>query len=284
MPLPFYNGHGDSLQDRDWTSGHAGLCFERFFNGYNAQWKIEDENDGKDNPKHTWLRENFSGKQAGSKQALEAFCLRQWRLADSLGGCYEVFKSEWHFVTGMGNPHPVENGFSWHPVLGAPYLSGAAVKGMLRSYLEAWEEWKDKDAGKEKLLQWFGSTDKNPTAEGRRSQAGGLIFFDAVPVEPVRLSIDIMTPHMGEWYAKGGEITKEKSYPSALPADWHDPNPIPFLAAIDLKLLFSIAPRPHAPDKMDLNEVMRALKDALKWQGAGAKTAAGYGQFALYLD
>ena len=35
-------------------------------------------------------------------------------------------------VTGMGNPHPLESGFTWHPTLGMPYLPGSAV-GLVRA-------------------------------------------------------------------------------------------------------------------------------------------------------
>jgi CRISPR-associated protein Cmr6 len=34
----------------------------------------------------------------------------------------------------------VENGFLWHPTLGVPYLPGAAVKGLVRAYVEHWDD------------------------------------------------------------------------------------------------------------------------------------------------
>ncbi len=39
-------------------------------------------------------------------------------------------------ATGLGNPHPVENGFAFLPPYGIPYLSGSSVKGVLRRACE----------------------------------------------------------------------------------------------------------------------------------------------------
>ena len=258
-----YDGHGAPRQHPE--NSHAGLWFERFFDRYNKDGTISKEDEDKKNPRQCWLMKNFSGTTVGDKKALTNHCLRQWCLVEALQGTWACFQSDWHFVTGMGNPHPAENGFSWHPVLGVPYLIGAAVKGLLRAYLETWEGWKEQENSE--LRQWFGDTE----------QAGGLIFFDAVPVRPVSLGVDIMTPHMGKWYENGGAITKE-SYPDTLPADWHDPTPIPFLTATDIKLIFSVAHRPRAPEKIDLDEVVSHLQKALECLGAGAKTAVGYGR------
>jgi CRISPR-associated protein Cmr6 len=93
-----------------------------------------------------------------------------------------------------------------------------------------------------------------------------------------------MTPHMGDWYEKGGVI-EAKNYAKALPADWHDPVPVGFLAVKEISLLFGVAVRSGLPDRekeqaeSELETVFGYLKNALEWLGAGAKTAAGYGRF-----
>jgi CRISPR-associated protein Cmr6 len=51
---------------------------------------------------------------------------------------------DWHrdaeliapLATGLGNPHPVENGFAFLPPYGVPYLAGSGVKGVLRRAAE----------------------------------------------------------------------------------------------------------------------------------------------------
>jgi len=255
--------------------GHAGLWFDRFFDIYQPDWKVDKEG------KNAWLTQFAKYRQVGDENGLEQAVMRQMALNRSLHSIECVFETKWHFVTGMGNSHPIENGFSWHPTLGVPYLSGATVKGIVRSWLETWEP-SDSDAEQQqRLLQWFGSTGKDPNQADFQSQTGDLIFFDAIPVQTVSLGVDIMTPHMGDWYAKGQDINSIANQPERIPADWHDPVPIPFLVTKQARFLFSIALRRRHQDidkNIDIRLVEEALVNALDWLGAGAKAAVGYGQ------
>lgn len=253
--------------------GHYGLWFERFFNQYSPHnWEFADSAE-----KSNWLKA-FHHKIVGDKQLLDQHAQAQRKLSQALSGQALSFKANGHFVTGMGNPHPVENGFAWHPTLGVPYLTGAAVKGLVRAYIDNHLAI-DESLKQQLCLAWFGSTSKDPTDTHYQAQAGALIFFDALPTEPVQLGVDIMTPHMGDWYAKGNQAN-EVGKPDNVPADWHDPVPISFLVAKDITLLFSFAFRPNAPDKdkIKLEDVAYVLEQALQYAGAGAKTATGYGQ------
>mgnify|MGYP001208129626 CR=1 FL=1 len=108
-------------------------------------------------------------------------------------------------------------------------------------------------------------------------QAGRFRFFDALPVEPVTLAADVMTPHLAKWYEQGGAIEDWRLEPDKVPADWHAPVPVPFLVVKEAKLLFGMAPR-RPEFAQELPRVFAALKQALDWLGAGAKTAADYGR------
>lgn len=289
MTLPLYNElqmdandpinhlHHNKYQA---ISPHMGLWFERFYNAYpnvkqiNPQAKRQKE-------EAKWLGK-FQDKKAGNKNALQYKTLQQMALCHALQGSTLFASTHWHFVTGMGLPHPIENGMAWHPTLGVPYLTGAAVKGIVRSWLEAWDVNEDSEQQKERLWQWFGSDDKDPERQSKQhvTQAGSLIFFDALPSEVPTLSIDVMTPHMGKWYAEGKTIENLEDDADKIPADWHDPIPIKFLVAKRIHLQFFVAPRNQkCASTIDMHEVISALKDALEWIGAGAKTAVGYGQF-----
>ncbi len=232
---------------------HAGLWYDRFFNQYDHDCKVSD--DGKIN----WIK-TVTG-ETGDTEKLQAFAERLQALLEACGGQSLVMSTDWHFVTGMGNNHPVENGFAWHHTLGVPYLTGAAVKGMVRAWCEVWVKGFDE----ERMKQWFGDTE----------QSGELIFFDAVPTAPVKLKADIMTPHYGDWYAKGDEPPMRGG--SNVPADWHDPVPVPFLV-VDKGAAFQFGVAKRVGSDIDLSEVVEALSAALQWLGAGAKTAAGYGR------
>ncbi len=266
MTLSIYRDH--KAPEKRPPLSNAGLWYERFFNQFDEE--------GEGDQKAKWLKDNFKGK-AGVKEQLEAHAMKQLKLAESLGGTAKVFITSANFIPGMGNPHPVENGLSWHPTLGVPYLNGASVKGMVRNWIEVWEKEADTTDQREKVLRWFGSTDKDPAAKDYNVGTGDLVFFDAVPIEPVSLNVDIMTPHMGKWYEKGGEITSIKDEPEKIPADWHDPTPVPYLVVQEARFLFTMAPRTKNC-AIDLDTVMHALQKSLNYTGAGAKTAVGYGQ------
>jgi len=266
---PLYKDH--NAPDKIPENSHKGLWYERFFNSYDRNWNVEEKKID-----HIKSVEGL----CGDAEKLKFSVLQQLKLGRFLNGDAKCYKTDWHFVTGMGNPHPVENGFAWHPTLGVPYLPGAAVKGLLRAWFKVWKE---KEQYDEKHLLWFG----HEQASNSDEQAGGFIFFDALPVSPPELIADIMTPHMGKWYSDGDEIKKtagsDELEPEKLPADWHKPVPVPFLVVKQASFLFNIGIRNisdksiHAQLKNDLSDVFEGLTEALSWIGAGAKTSAGYG-------
>jgi len=101
-------------------------------------WKKETW-DRDDDPKNKTgaLREvTQASSQAG--EVLEALCMRQEVLADSRWDNRLQVSALSHapFMTGIGNEHPLENGFSFMPPYGLPYLPGSAVKGVLRRAAE----------------------------------------------------------------------------------------------------------------------------------------------------
>ncbi len=169
------------------------------------------------------------------------------------------------FVTGTGYEHPTENGFLFHHSLGVPYLPGSMLKGLTRSFAVHWE-----DVDGEEIARIFGP----PPASGALS-VGSLVFFDALPTVPVKLCIEVMTPHYQPWYRAADAAARP-------PADWYDPTPIPFLAlAPGAHFLFAVGPR-RASNPQDVEDAKRALawlEEALDWLGAGAKTAIGFGRF-----
>ena len=178
----------------------------------------------------------------------------------------------------MGNSHPVENGFSWHSTLGVPYIAGSAVKGLVRAWVELNEDKLEDVDKRARLKRWFGTETKEEVAE----QAGAFIFFDAIPEQRPSLMADIMTPHMGDWYADGAKGNPNNA--KAVPADWHEPIPVAFLAVKQAQFIFSIAPRKAQTDESEkerqdaqLKAVFEALEQALEWLGSGGKTGAGYG-------
>lgn len=186
------------------------------------------------------------------------------------------------FATGLGNEHPLENGFAFLNPYGLPYLAGSGVKGVLRraarelanglfGITDGWTH--------EAIIALFGDASGSDDNGGQR---GALTFWDVIPgIEGDALKVEIMTPHQSH-YLQG----------SATPHDSGQPIPINFLAVppkskfnfviqCDLPHLARIAPE-FARDGRWKVLLQAALKHAFDWLGFGAKTAVGYG--AMQVD
>jgi CRISPR-associated protein Cmr6 len=153
-------------------------------------------------------------------------------------------------------------GICLHPIYGFAHLPGTGLKGMARSYARNVVRAPDAD-----MEAVFG---KDTTKE-ESGAAGGVIFFDALPVQWPKLTIDIVNNHHRQYYEGDGA-----------PEDWEDPVPVNFLSvAPDTEFEFGVASRHKSDDSGRLLELAQAWIDgALAWLGAGAKTNAGYGRFS----
>ena len=271
LPLP-----GGSRSSRPDAAGNLGLYFNKFYDrwGDAAKQPLQKfigppaEEGG---VKARWISDHFDGVQcggagAGGFDALEAACRRIADMARALNGerqseAVRSFVTTAPFVTGMGLAHPLENGFLWHHTLSVPYLPGSSIKGMLRAWARLWQD----GARSAEIDRLFGRDDKHED----KAAAGKLIVFDALPMSPVTLMPEVMTPHDGGW-----RINDKVS-----PSDWVSPTPIPFLAvAPGASFQFAFALRAGAAEG-DLELAFQYLEDALEWIGAGAKTAVGFGRF-----
>lgn len=216
-------------------------------------------------------------RQAQSFEALRAV---------SSGGIVKRLRSLTPFVTGIGQPHPLETGFAFLKPYGVPYLAASGVKGAVRAACAAgWKERFDADTDQQRLLlrHYFGSEDKDPN-QRRREEGGGhrrgaLVFFDLLPELPSNASdgwaevlrLDIVNPHYGEYYR--GE---------SVPADWLSPVPSYFLtlrAGLEWSLYVLYAPLGETAQPGWRDEIEPGLHAALTANGLGAKKSWGYGLF-----
>lgn len=156
------------------------------------------------------------------------------------------------FTTGLGNEHPLENGFAFLNPYGLPYLPGSGVKGVLRQAARelasgAWGEthgWSAAplyplmqgerckpvlDENKQPVLLslldiLFG---REPPVGDSVLVRGGLTFWDIIPqIKGDSLMVEIMTPHQSYYYQQKRE---RKAGDSETPHDSGQPNPISFL-------------------------------------------------------
>lgn len=209
------------------------------------------------------------------------------------------------FTTGLGNEHPLENGFAFLNPYGLPYLSGSGVKGVLRQAARelADGEWGD-TRGWSREPRYDLVIDGNPEAEdgrkvikvstldilfGRETPEGesdhlrgALTFWDVIPqIKGDSLLVEIMTPHQSHYYqgkAHAGSITPHESgSPKRICFLTVPPgSSFTFYVICDLARLERLA-----PDLVDGGGwkvlLEAAFKHAFEWLGFGAKTAVGYG-------
>lgn len=243
MNVPLYRSMRENYVEAQ-RIPNAGLLFDRFVN-----WSDGCKADGAH--KLTVFDEvvNYSA----DAKMLSAFLERQDRQIENLRGVPLEATTLGRFVSGIGGAHPFETGFVWHRTLGVPYLPGSGIKGAVRAWAEQWSD-----------------EDYAASLFGGPGDQGTLIILDALPTKPPRLEVDIMTPHYGKYYGEGKP-----------PADYLSPNPVPFLAvAAGGTFRFSLVPKRRG-DEESIQRGAELLKDALETIGAGAKTSAGYGAFAV---
>jgi CRISPR-associated protein Cmr6 len=203
------------------------------------------------------------------------------------------------FATGLGNEHPLENGFSFLNPYGLPYLPGSSVKGIMRA--AAGElGWNDTQ-----IELFFGS----PPGHDEDCRRGVLAFWDVFPeIRGDRLMVEVMTPHQTHYHAAVADGTRVPGTDgrrtiSDSPHDSGDPNPIFFLTVppeslfsfyvqCDRGLMKSFADsggRAASAEVVALanlfssrperwkEEITPVFDHAFGWVGFGAKTSVGYG-------
>jgi CRISPR-associated protein Cmr6 len=245
---------------------NMGLWYDKFADKWSEPAALKTKSSGEESKfkKAEWIG-TVAGKSSGESVQLDETIQRRNRLFAGRGGTPTYFVTSGPFVTGLGRDHPVENGFAWHHTLGTAYLPGSSVKGLVRDWAE---QWSDSSPTSDDRLRIFGSADKT---DSRQRQVGSVIFCDALPIKPVKLKADVMTPHYGDYYQN-----------EAVPGDWLSPVPIPFLVVDQNQAFqFGVLPRrlDNPQDKSDCELTATWLEEALSYIGAGAKTAVGYGRF-----
>lgn len=226
------------------------------------------------------------------KKAMAALLARQLQSFDVAAAAESMFRLDAlataPFTTGLGNEHPLENGFAFLNPYGLPYLPGSGVKGVLRQAARelASGEWGETQGwNEEAITALFGRQGENGDTE---HQCGALVFWDVIPQiapedpkkpDQINLAVEIMTPHQTHYYQNG-----------ATPHESGQPNPISFLTVphgsrfvfhVQCQLAFLAGLAPALAQNQRWKTLLEgAFTHAYQWLGFGAKTAVGYGAMA----
>lgn len=203
------------------------------------------------------------------------------------------------FTTGLGNEHPLENGFAFLNPYGLPYLAGSGVKGVLRTAAKElasgqWDsqEWQHAEDPRHEVhnkqgQRLFDASDIDvlfgrEALDGENHLRGVLSFWDVIPqIEGNSLMVEIMTPHQSHYYQQ------KDTAGSTNPHDSGSPNPISFLTVppksqFAFHVVCDSARLAHLAPDLANNDRWKALlteafEHAFAWLGFGAKTSVGYG-------
>jgi CRISPR-associated protein Cmr6 len=115
------------LANQDIAPGHR---FGLYFPVWQDDWRKADGEKTTVLKKVTTLPENSRKLAENLQKRQQALALQNPQIA------YFPAKSISPFMTGMGNEHPLENGFAFLNPYGLPYLPGSSVKGVLRTAAE----------------------------------------------------------------------------------------------------------------------------------------------------
>ena len=181
------------------------------------------------------------------------------------------------------------SGLCLHRHLGLPYIPGSAVKGVVRHYV--WEQWnastgEDKLKLAEKIAEGFGFPTgdepgldnylrrERPEKYGNKDIAysGNVAFLGGFPEGHPELVKDVVTSHHLKYYGENEDYLKKYH---GMAIDNENPNPVFFLAVESgASFVFQLLGlKPEA----DVAWMKKMLKQALRDNGIGAKTSAGYG-------
>ncbi len=181
-----------------------------------------------------------------------------WRRAlQTYGAEYREAEVRGRMAIGLGDESVLETSIALHLTYGVPYIPGSALKGLAASF-----------AHQHLGNDWQEDTPAYRTVFGDTQTAGYVTFFDALPLPsnvPL-LHADVLTVHHEKYYQNDR---------TAPPADWDDPNPVPFLSATGKYLIALSGPSGWVGATFDI------LKHALAHAGIGAKTSSGYGRLTL---
>jgi CRISPR-associated protein Cmr6 len=266
---------------QDFSTASPGLRFGMYLKPWGNDFRI-----GAGGDKASALKQSCKLTDH-DKQVMHALRKRQAALADPFLNAENLLAVEAKaiapFTTGLGNEHPLENGFAFLNPYGLPYLPGSGVKGVLRQAARelASGDWGEKHGWTPEAMDaLFGKAPREGSDEGH--QRGALTCWDVIPqLAGDTLQVEVMTPHQTHYYQQ-----------DKTPHDSGSPNPITFLTVppgssftfhiqCDEPFLQRLLPelvREHRWQAL-LNA---ALTHAFDWLGFGAKTAVGYG--AMQID
>ncbi len=190
------------------------------------------------------------------------------------------FEPQDRLILGLGQASVYDASIRLHYIYGFPYIPASSIKGAIRNWIII-NEFDGKEGNKKEgalsdkgFCRMFGSPKDSILGETQ----GEVGFFDAYPYTAPKIVTDIMTPHYEPYYSD--------SEGKKMPADYHNPVPIKFLAVEDTRFDIYLGINKYKnvcindgkfKGKKPLDVIFYWLQNTLSDNGIGAKTSLGYG-------
>lgn len=234
----------DGLKD-----AHAGLLMQRGL----PEWDKDDKQ------AKAKLIEKIVKIPAPKESSLYALAFTRWVQATSDTCRFATLAAgiSGRLYTGLNSAGALETGISTHHTYGMPLIAGSSVKGIARSHAESL------GLDKAHLTVLFGDD-----SDSGSLKSGALVWHDAwfVPANTPPFAAEIITTHHQDYY--NGKQPEADEMESPIPNQQ---------IATQGSFYFVIESAPGAQAWAEYAQNL--LFQALQTQGAGSKTASGYGYF-----
>ena len=234
----------DGLKD-----AHAGLFMQRGL----PEWNQDDKQAKAD------LIQKIVEIPAPKVGSLYALAFTRWVQATSDTGRFATLAAgiSGRLYTGLNSAGTLETGISTHHTYGMPLIAGSSVKGIARSHAESL------GLDKAYLDVLFGDD-----SDSGSLKSGALVWHDAwfIPANTPPFAAEIITTHHQDYY--NGKQPEADEMESPIPNQQ---------IATQGSFYFAIECAPGA--QLWAKYAKDLLFQALQTQGAGSKTASGYGYF-----
>lgn len=233
----------------DLKDAHAGLLMQLGL----TEWDKDDKRAKAE------LIEKIVKIPAPKKDSLYALAFTRWVQATSDTGRFATLAASisGRLYTGLNSAGALETGISTSHTYGMPLLAGSSVKGIARSHAESI------GLDKSHLAVLFGDD-----SDSGSLKSGALVWHDAwfVPANTPPFAAEIITTHHQDYY--NGKQAEADEMESPIPNQQ---------IATQGSFYFVIESAPGA--QAWAVYAQNLLIQALRTQGAGSKTASGYGYF-----
>ena len=226
----------------------------------------------------------------GDNPLLKDLLARRNTTLDILGARRLTMTTRGALTLHLSRSGVLENaGIALHPIYGFVHLPGSGIKGLVRAWAETVWAPAQADAEQawrriEEVFGWSPNSENHKFPQPKKdlpgwrpseisppegAAAGRLVFHDAWPTHWPRLILDVVNNHHVNYYDGKDD-----------PGDWENPTLVYFLSiGGDEEFGFAISDRKSGSNDGLLETACGWLREALTVEGAGAKTAAGYGRF-----